>query len=142
VLAGFSGWKNDEVMDIIRREHDNIVYLGYLSDLELAYLYNLASVFIYASLYEGFGLPPLEAMACGTPVIVSRSSSIPEICGDAAYFVDPHSIDSISEGMTKVFSDSELRKSLVQRGLARAQSFTWDQSARSHLALFSEVLHP
>jgi glycosyltransferase involved in cell wall biosynthesis len=141
VLAGFSGWKNDEVMDIIRREHDNIVYLGYLSDLELAYLYNLASVFIYASLYEGFGLPPLEAMACGTPVIVSQSSSLPEVCGDAAYFVDPHSIDSISEGMTKVFSDSELRKSLVQRGLARAQSFTWDQSARSHLSLFSEVLH-
>jgi glycosyltransferase involved in cell wall biosynthesis len=141
VLAGFSGWKNAEVMDMIRRERDNIVYLGYLSDLELAYLYNLASVFIYASLYEGFGIPPLEAMACGTPVIVSRSSSLPEVCGDAAYFVDPLAVDSISEGMYKVFSDSSMKETLVRSGIARAQSFSWDLSARSHLALFSEVLH-
>lgn len=142
VLAGFSGWKNAEVMDIIRRERDNIVYLGYLSDLELAYLYNLASVFIYASLYEGFGLPPLEAMACGTPVIVSRSSSMPEVCGDAAYYVDPREVESIADGMYKIFSDSARRTDLVRRGFARSRLFTWDQSAQSHLALFSEVLHP
>jgi glycosyltransferase involved in cell wall biosynthesis len=141
VLAGFSGWKNAEVMDIIRRERDNIVYLGYLSDRELAYLYNLATVFIYASLYEGFGLPPLEAMACGTPVIVSRSSSLPEICSDAAYYVDPHSIDSIAQGMLNIFSDHALREDMVQRGIVRSQSFSWDQSARSHLSLFSEVLN-
>ncbi len=141
VLAGFSGWKNREIMDIIKREEKNIVYLGYLSNLDLAYLYNLASGFIYASLYEGFGIPPLEAMACGTPVIVSRSSSLPEVCGDAAYYVDPLSVDSILEGMSRVFSDSELQKKMVQKGRARAQSFTWDQSARNHFSLFSEVLH-
>jgi glycosyltransferase involved in cell wall biosynthesis len=141
VLAGFSGWKNTEVMDIIRRERDNIVYLGYLSDLELAYLYNLASVFIYASLYEGFGFPPLEAMACGTPVIVSRSSSLPEVCSDAAYYVDPRAVDSISDGMCRVFADRAMRENLVRKGFARAQSFSWDESAQSHLALFSEVLH-
>ena len=141
VLAGFSGWKNKEIMDIIRRERDNIVYLGYLSNLELAYLYNLASAFIYASLYEGFGIPPLEAMACGTPVIVSRSSSLPEVCGDAAHYVDPLRVDSISDGMYKVFSDSAMRENLVQRGFARAKTFTWDKSAQSHLSLFNEVLH-
>ena len=141
VLAGFSGWKNSEIKDIIRREGKNIVYLGYLSNLELAYLYNLASAFIYASLYEGFGIPPLEAMACGTPVIVSRSSSLPEVCADAAYYVDPLRVDSISEGIYKIFSDSELKVSLVRRGVARAKSFSWDESALSHLSLFNEVLH-
>ena len=141
MLAGFSGWKNSEIMDIIRREGENIIYLGYLSNLELAYLYNLASAFIYASLYEGFGIPPLEAMACGTPVIVSRSSSLPEVCGDAAYYVDPLSVDSISEGMYKIFSDSEIKEDLVRRGFAHAKSFSWDKSAQSHLSLFNEVLH-
>jgi len=142
VLAGFSGWKNAEVMDIIRMEKKNIIYLGYLTNLELAYLYNLASLFIYVSMYEGFGLPPLEAMACGTPVIVSQGSSLPEICGDAAYFVDPHSIDSISEGMSRIFTDSDLRASMARRGIAHAQAFNWERSAMSHLSLFSEVLHP
>jgi len=141
VLAGFSGWKNAEIKDIIRREGKNIVYLGYLSNLELAYLYNLASAFIYASLYEGFGIPPLESMACGTPVIVSKSSSLPEVCGDAAYYVDPLRIDSISEGMYKVFDDSALREGLTRRGFIRAKSFSWDESAQSHLSLFNEVLH-
>jgi glycosyltransferase involved in cell wall biosynthesis len=141
VLAGFSGWKNAEIMDIIRREGKNIVYLGYLSNLELAYLYNLASAFIYASLYEGFGIPPLEAMACGTPVIVSRSSSLPEVCGDAAYYVDPLRVESISEGMYKVFDDSAFREGLARRGVNHAKSFSWDASARSHLSLFNSVLH-
>jgi glycosyltransferase involved in cell wall biosynthesis len=141
VLAGFSGWKNKEIMGIIKREGRNIVYLGYLSNQDLAYLYNLASGFIYASLYEGFGIPPLESMACGTPVIVSRSSSLPEVCGDAAYYVDPLSVDSISEGMYKVFDDSALREGLIRQGVVRAKSFSWDESARNHLSLFNEVLH-
>jgi glycosyltransferase involved in cell wall biosynthesis len=141
VLAGFSGWKNAEIMDTIAREAKNIIYLGYLSNLELAYLYNLASVFIYASLYEGFGIPPLEAMACGTPVIVSRSSSLPEVCGDAAYYVDPLQVDSISEGMYKLFDDAGLRGELMRRGLIRSKLFSWDESAQNHLSLFSEVLH-
>jgi glycosyltransferase involved in cell wall biosynthesis len=141
VLAGFGGWNNKEIMSIIKREGKNIVYLGYLSNLELAYLYNLASAFIYASLYEGFGIPPLEAMACGTPIIVSRSASLPEVCGDAAYYIDPLRIDSISDGMYKVFNDSALREGLERRGIVHAQSFSWDESAGSHLSLFNEVLH-
>ena len=140
VLAGFSGWKNEEVMKIIRKEKENIVYLGYLSNQDLAYLYNLASVFLYPSLYEGFGLPPLEAMACGTPVIVSDSSSLPEVCRDAAYYIDPRSTESISDGIMKVTSDSELRSTLAQKGIDRANMFSWDASAGKHLSLFNEVL--
>ena len=104
-------------------------------------MYNLASAFIYASLYEGFGIPPLEAMACGTPVIVSRNSSLPEVCGDAAYYVDPLRVDSIAEAMLKVFGDKALREGLACRGIIRAKSFSWDVSAQSHLSLFNEVLH-
>jgi glycosyltransferase involved in cell wall biosynthesis len=140
VLAGFSGWNNEEIMNSIRREKENIAYLGYLSDPDLAYLFNLASLLIFPSLYEGFGLPPLEAMACGTPVIVSNSSSLPEVCKDAAYYIDPLSVESIREGIVKVISDSELRSMLSQRGLDRAKLFSWDTSARKHLSLFNEVL--
>ena len=89
VLAGFKGWNNLEVMKIINEKQKNIVYLGYLSDHELAYVYNLATVFLYPSLYEGFGLPVLEAMASGTPVITSNTSSLPEVAGDAAVLIDP-----------------------------------------------------
>ena len=141
VLAGFSGWNNTEVMDIIRKESGNIIYLGYLSEQELAYLYNLANVFIYPSFYEGFGLPPLEAMACGTPVIVSRVSSMPEICGDAAYYVDPMKMSSISEAIYTVATNENLKNILKGKGLLQAEQYNWDKSAQEHLAVFREVMH-
>jgi glycosyltransferase involved in cell wall biosynthesis len=142
LLAGFSGWNNAEVMEIIGREKGNIIYLDYLMDRELACLYNLATAFIYPSVYEGFGLPPIEAMACGVPVIVSRTSSMPEICGDAAYYVDPHDINSLGEGMLTVATDDRLRKVLSEKGLQKAQSYNWDKSAMEHASLFKEVLQP
>jgi glycosyltransferase involved in cell wall biosynthesis len=141
LLAGFSGWNNAEVMDIICREKGNIIYLGYLSDRELAYLYNLASVFIYPSLYEGFGLPPLEAMACGAPVIVSRVSSMPEICGEAAYYVDPLDVTDIAEGIYTMTTNNNLRKLFIDRGLQKVKMFDWDTSAKEHLAIFNEVMN-
>jgi glycosyltransferase involved in cell wall biosynthesis len=140
ILAGFSGWKNAEVMEIIRKEKGNIVYLGYLSEQELAWLYNLASVFIYPSFYEGFGLPPLEAMSCGTPVIVSRVSAIPEICGEAAYYVDPMEMNSISEGIYTVATNDQLRNDLSKKGIKQAEQYSWDKSAQEHLKVFKEVL--
>lgn len=140
LLAGFSGWQNAEIMEIICREKGNIIYLGYLSDRELAYLYNVASVFIYPSIYEGFGLPPIEAMACGAPVIVSRTSSMPEICGDAAYYVDPNKIMDIAEGIYTVATSESLRKDLRKKGLKKSRSFNWDKSAREHLLVFHEVM--
>jgi glycosyltransferase involved in cell wall biosynthesis len=141
ILAGFSGWKNTEVMEIIRKESGNIIYLGYLSEQELAYLYNLASVFLYSSFYEGFGLPPLEAMACGAPVIVSRVSSMPEICGDAAYYVDPMEMNSISEGIYAVATDENIKNILRKKGFHQAERYNWNKSAQEHLAIFREVLH-
>ncbi len=139
VLAGFSGWNNKEVMDIVNREKGNIFYLGYLSDPDLASLYNLASVFIYPSWYEGFGLPPIEAMACGVPVVVSNTASMPEVCGDAAYYVDPGNIQSIAEGIFRV-ATGDIRADLIQKGLKQSQRYTWDQSAAAHLAVFNEVI--
>jgi glycosyltransferase involved in cell wall biosynthesis len=140
LLAGFSGWSNAEVMEIIRREKGNILYLGYLSDRELAYLYNLASVVIYPSLYEGFGLPPLEAMACGSPVVVSNVSSMPEICGEAAYYADPLNTQSIAESIYTVATDDGLRNNLIEKGLQRVKNYTWDKSTREHVSVFQEVL--
>jgi glycosyltransferase involved in cell wall biosynthesis len=89
VLIGFKGWENEEIMRLIHKLKSDIFYLGYLPEEELGKLYNLARLSIYPSLYEGFGLPPLEAMACGCPIIVSHTASLPEVCGDAAFYADP-----------------------------------------------------
>lgn len=118
----------------------NIIFKGYISDNELRSLYQRAILFVFPSYYEGFGLPPLEAMACGCPVVVSNVASLPEVCGDAAYYVDPYSVESIAEGMYKVLTDEALRQSLIQKGLERAKLFSWERSAKEHLRIFEEVL--
>lgn len=120
--------------------NDKVAYYGYVSDEDLAKLYNHAKLLIYPSLYEGFGLPPLEAMACGCPAVVSNLAALPEVCGNAAYYVDPSSTDSIAEGMHKVLNDASLRQSLIQKGLERARLFDWERSAEEHLRVFREVL--
>ena len=97
-------------------------------------------MFIYPSLYEGFGLPPLEAMACGCPVVVSNVASLPEVCGDAAYYVDPYSVESIAEGIIKVLTDDSLKQSLIRKGLERAKLFSWEKSAQEHIQIFEEAL--
>lgn len=138
VLAGFEGWRNNEIIEMINKENA-IKYLGYVPEKDLGKIYNLASVFVYPSFYEGFGLPPLEAMACGCPVIVSKGSSLPEICGDAAYYIDPYNIDSIREGLVKVLIDDSVKKDLREKGIKRAMHFSWESSAREHLKFFLEV---
>ena len=141
VLAGFKGWENGEIMELLKKVKSDVVYLGYLSIIELGKLYNLATLFVYPSLYEGFGLPPLEAMACGCPVVVSDAASMPEVCGDAAQYVDPHDIDSIAHGIVRVLSDGARRRSLVARGLARSRLFNWERAAQDHIAVFEEVIN-
>jgi glycosyltransferase involved in cell wall biosynthesis len=103
--------------------HKHVRFLGYLSDDTLAILYRLAAVFAFPSLYEGFGLPPLEAMACGTPVVTSNVSSLPEVAGDAAVLVDPYDVASIVEGLRRVLTDPALAADMRRRGLARARAF-------------------
>jgi glycosyltransferase involved in cell wall biosynthesis len=139
VLAGFKGWENQEIMAVIRELKEDVYYLGYLPDTDLGKLYGLAELFVYPSFYEGFGLPPLEAMACGCPVIVSRAASLPEVCGDAAYYVDPLEPSSIRKGMGRVLTEELLRTALISKGLARVAEFSWEKSARAHLAVFEEV---
>ncbi len=118
----------------------NIQFAGHVSDETLLCLYKNAKLFVYPSLYEGFGLPPLEAMACGCPVVVSNVASLPEICGDAGFYVDPYDLSSIAEGIEKGATDEELRESLIHKGLQRARIFSWEKSANEHAEVLKEVL--
>jgi glycosyltransferase involved in cell wall biosynthesis len=141
VLVGFEGWKNEEIMSLLGKLEPDVLYLGYVPDNELGKFYNLASLFVYPSFYEGFCLPPLEAMACGCPVIVSNAASLPEVCGEAAFYVDPNDIGSIARGMDRVLKDETLRKSMIAKGLERSRLFSWEKSAREHLKVFEEVMN-
>jgi glycosyltransferase involved in cell wall biosynthesis len=122
------------------RIRQDVRFFGFVPDRTLAALYRLASVFAFPSLYEGFGLPPLEAMACGTPVVTSRISSLPEVVGDAALLVDPYSIEDIAMGLERALGDDALRAELAIRGPARAQTFSWDRSVRAIHAVYMKAL--
>lgn len=140
VLAGFKGWENSEIMKLIDKDKENIHYLGFISDIELAKVYNLSSLFMFPSFYEGFGLPVLEAMACGTPVICSDSSSLPEVGGDAVIYCDPYEIENIKEKIEFVLKDNKLREKMIKKGLERAKMFSWQKSADEHMKVFKDVL--
>ena len=120
--------------------HKQVRFFGFVPLDTLAVLYRLASVFVFPSLYEGFGLPPVEAMACGLPVVTSNVSSLPEVVGDGAILVDPYSPDSIAEGMRAALTDEGLRATLRERGLARAREFSWEQSVRRIREVYDEVM--
>jgi glycosyltransferase involved in cell wall biosynthesis len=109
----------------------DVRFFGFVPDRTLAALYRLASVFAFPSLYEGFGLPPLEAMACGTPVVTSRISSLPEVVGDAALLVDPYSVEDIALGIERALGDEALRAVLIERGRARVRDFSWKRSVKA-----------
>jgi glycosyltransferase involved in cell wall biosynthesis len=119
--------------------HKYVRFLGFVPDETLAVLYRLAAVFVFPSLYEGFGLPPLEAMASGTPVVTSSVSSLPEVVGDAAVLVDPHNADAIAYGILQALMDDELRADLRRKGLARAQQYSWERSVRRVREIYEEV---
>ena len=121
--------------------HKHVRFLGYLPDDTLAVLYRLADVFVFPSLYEGFGLPPLEAMACGAPVVTSNVSSLPEVTGDAAVLVDPYDAASIADGVAKVLTDPALRDEMRVKGVARAREFSWERSVSRTREIYQEVAH-
>jgi len=124
------------------RLHKYVRFLGYMPEETLAVMYRLAGVFVFPSLYEGFGLPPLEAMASGTPVVTSNVSSLPEVAGDAAVLVDPYDPQAIADGIHRVLTDEGLRRDLRRKGLARAHQFSWEQSARRVREIYGEVSVP
>jgi glycosyltransferase involved in cell wall biosynthesis len=119
--------------------HQYVRFLGYLPEETLAVMYRLAGVFVFPSLYEGFGLPPLEAMASGTPVVTSNVSSLPEVAGDAAILVDPYDPEAIADGIFRVLSDETLRRQMRTKGLARAHQFAWESSVRRVHDIYDQV---
>jgi len=141
VLAGNLGWGYSTLMQKIAnaRAEDCIRMPGYIADGDLAALYSSATAFVYPSLYEGFGLPVLEAMACGIPVITSSFSSLPEIAGDAAILVDPHDRSALASALRKVLKDDRLRQDLSRRGRQQSQLFSWEQTARKTLKAYSRA---
>ncbi len=124
--------------DLIQKD-DRITLTGYVADEELVSLYRHAKFFIFASLYEGFGLPPLEAMACDCPCVVASAASLPEVCGSAALYCDPYSIEDIADNILKMFVDNELRTGLIKRGRERIKMFGWEKSARAMLKVLKEL---
>jgi len=140
VLVGFKGWENREIMEIIEKNTTYIHYLGFISDEELAKVYNLASCFVFPSFYEGFGLPVLEAMACGTPVVCSDSSSLPEVGGDAVLYCDAHNVDDIQSKIEDVLENEALQNTMITKGIERAQTFSWEKSTLEHIEVFEMLL--
>ena len=119
--------------------HQFVRFLGYLPEETLAVMYRLAGVFVFPSLYEGFGLPPLEAMASGTPVVTSNVSSLPEVVGDAAVLVDPYDPHAIADGIYQVLTDQQLRRDLCRKGVARARQFSWAESVQRVRDIYRQV---
>ncbi|MBI2940501.1 MAG: glycosyltransferase family 4 protein [Chloroflexi bacterium] len=137
VIAGGLGWLYQDVFREIENLglHDHVLFIGYVADPDLPAIYSLADALAWPSLYEGFGLPPLEAMGCGTPVVTSNVSSLPELIGDAGITVDPRSVDELADGIDRVLTDQVLRTTLIARGVERARLFTWQSAAEKLLAI-------
>ena len=141
-LVGPTLWRHPISIDGIKASSisDRVRLIEYVSDGDLRSLYSRASLFVYPSLYEGFGLPVLEAMACGTPVVASNSTSIPEVAGDAAVLVDPTNVHALAEAMRSVLTDVDLQTSLRAKGSARIRQFTWQRAAETTEAVYRAVL--
>ena len=141
VLAGRKGWLYDTIFEKVKTlglEQD-VIFTGYVSNADAPLLMKGAVAFVFPSIYEGFGMPPLEAMACGTPVLTSNVSSLPEVVGDCGVLVDPYSVDEIKEGLKRLVNDDKLRADLSERGIRRAQTFTWERSAEIVCKVFREL---
>jgi glycosyltransferase involved in cell wall biosynthesis len=141
VLVGKCAWLYDETLRSIKELEvsDTVILTGYVPESDLPALYSGALAFVYPSYFEGFGLPPLEAMQCGTTVIVGDKTSLPEVVGDAGVLVDPFDVDDIAAAIEKVISDSDFRRQLRVKGLERAKLFNWQKTARQTLAVYQRA---
>ncbi len=141
VLIGQKGWKYEPIFEEIGRSSwkEEIHHLDYLSDELVALFYSRADVFVYPSHYEGFGLPVLEAMTLGAPVVTSNTSSLPEVAGDAALLINPDDVEELADAILQIISDSQLRAQLVKKGKDQASLFSWERTARETLQVYKSV---
>jgi glycosyltransferase involved in cell wall biosynthesis len=141
VLAGRKGWLFDDVFTTIAqlKLEQDCVFLGRVSAENLLNLYNAADLLVHPAFYEGFGLPPLEAMACGTPVVTSNVSALPEVVGDAGALIDPNDIDGLTVAIWRALTDEKMRATMIERGLARASQFSWQRAARETLQVYHQL---
>ncbi len=142
VLIGARGWKYSKVDTAIEQEgiSNDVIFAGYVPQDELPLWYQAADLLAYPSLYEGFGLPPLEAMACGTPVVTSNAASLPEVVGDAALQVAPDDEPALADAIVRALTDRALREQMIARGIAQAAQFSWERAGRETTALYRTVL--
>jgi len=141
VIAGAKGWLCQDIFKTAGESKygQDIIFTGFIEEKDKPELYNLAELFVYPSFFEGFGFPPLEAMACGLPTIVSHSSSLPEAVGDAAIMIDPYNIDEMAWAMEMILLDNDLKERLVKKGIERAKNFSWQKCAEKTLEVLLET---
>lgn len=141
VIAGRPGWLYQDIFRTAQHSFycQEIIFTGFVAEQDKPFLYNSAEVFVCPSFFEGFGFPPLEAMACGLPTIVSANSSLPEVVGSAALMVDPYNIDEMAWAMELILSDADLRERLKKEGIEQAKKFSWQKCARETLKTLLEV---
>lgn len=141
LVGGGKGWMYAPVFERLETLglRDQVHFVGYIEEQELPLWYAAATLFVFPSLYEGFGMPPLEAMACGTPVVTSNRSSLPEVVGDAGLMVSPTDVDALATAIARLLTDAALREVLRERGLERARLFSWRVTAERTLAVYNEI---
>lgn len=143
VIAGKQGISYSTYLKRVRELHveDSVIFPGFIPIEHLPYFYNAAELFVYPSFYEGFGLPPVEAMSCGAPVIASNITSIPEVLGDSAFLIDPYDANSLSDAMYRVLSDEKLRLKLIMKGFVRAAELNWKETARKTVIAYNKIIN-
>jgi glycosyltransferase involved in cell wall biosynthesis len=142
VVAGEKGWLSEKIYGeiMLSKNKEDVIVINSIPEEEKVYLYNLASLFVYPSFFEGFGFPPLEAMRCGIPVIVANNSSLPEIVGDGEILIDPDKPDEICQAMKEILLDRELEKTLIKKGLKKSNEFNWKETAFKYLGIIKKMI--
>ena len=139
VISGKKGWLSDKFFEKVQEMKNKVIITDYAEEKDLPALFSGAKAFVLPSLYEGFGIPVIEAMACGCPAIVSNVSSLPEVVGEAGVLVNPNSTESIKEGIEKVINNNEYAQELSQKGRQRSQKFSWEKCAGGVLEVFESI---